>query len=79
MNRRKRLNSMEFGRLLDTNELCSYLNMGENRAVSFANECGARRKFGKSLRYDRAVIDARLNAMHDAEPAPEGGSDHAEN
>ena len=70
---------MEFGRLLDTSELCSYLNMGENRAVAFANGCGARRKFGKTLRYDRAVIDARLDAMHAAESAPEGGEDHAEN
>jgi len=63
MRARKRLNSMEFGRLLDTSELCSYLNMGENRAVAFAIKCGARRKFGKSIRYDRVVIDAWLDTM----------------
>ena len=68
------------GRLLDVDQLQAYLNMGRNRAVEFAEACGAKRKLGRKMaRYDRAVIDARLNAMHDAEPASEGGAEYAEN
>lgn len=70
---------MDFGRLLDTSELCSYLNMGENRAVSFANNCGARRKFGRSCRYDRSVIDAALDKMEQSDGSTPREADHAKN
>lgn len=64
MNSRRRIYVGSFGRLLDTDQLCSYLSMGRNSAIQFAEECGAKRKFGKSARYDRDVIDTRLNSMN---------------
>lgn len=60
-----RVNRNIQGRLLDRNQLCEYLNMGINRAVEFAKQCGAKRKIGKCARYDRAVIDAALDRMKD--------------
>lgn len=75
MNSRKRTIHDKQGRLLDVNQLCGYLNMGKNRAVRFAEECGAKRKFGKSARYDRTVIDAALNRMIQTDTSMNGGDD----
>lgn len=50
-------------RLLTSEDLCAYLGRGKNSARAWADEIGATRKFGKSVRFDRVVIDAALDAM----------------
>nr|DAU76230.1 MAG TPA: Tor inhibition protein helix, reverse turn, PROTEIN [Caudoviricetes sp.] len=44
-------------RLMNTKEVCSYLNLGLNRGVEFAKSIGAERKIGRRCLYDKAVID----------------------
>lgn len=44
-------------RLLNTKEVCSYLNLGLNRGVEFAKSIGAERKIGRRCLYDKVVID----------------------
>ncbi len=44
-------------RLMNTKEVCSYLNLGLNRGVEFAKSIGAERKIGRRSLYDKAVID----------------------
>ena len=61
MKSRKRPDGENYGRLLDTDQLCSYLSMGKNSAVQIASEAGSKRKFGRSARYDRAILDAWLS------------------
>lgn len=51
-------------RMLSEVEACSYVGMGRVYFRQWAAEVGARRVFAKRLvRYDKAVIDAALDAM----------------
>lgn len=63
MRARKRFNNMQFGRLLSGEQVRAYLSMGRDKAIRFAKECGACRKVGRMVRYDREVIDAWLDTM----------------
>ncbi len=63
MRKRNREHISAYGRLLDKDQLCSYLNMGLGRALKFADQAGAKRKFGKSALYDRNVLDAALDKI----------------
>ena len=47
-------------KLLDSKQLCSYLNLGRSTAEAFGKACGAKLKIGRCARYDRTVIDAKL-------------------
>jgi len=61
---RKRSNTqgaMNEKRLLDANELCSYLNIGRDRGTKYAKSIGAERRIGRRCLYDRAVIDKHLD------------------
>ena len=58
---RKRLTLDGEKRLFNLGELRAYTGMGETKAKQFAEEIGAVRRFGRSVRYDRATIDAALD------------------
>ena len=50
-------------RMLDVKQGCAYTGRGITSFKKWAEEIGAKRKFGKLLRYDRKVIDEVLDAM----------------
>lgn len=50
-------------RLLNLDQLCLYIGMGKNNARKFAADAEAVRKFGKSVRYDRKMIDHYLDEL----------------
>lgn len=50
-------------RLMDTDELRVYLNLGRNNAMKLGEEIGARRKFGKRVLWDRVVVDKYLDSL----------------
>ena len=52
-------------RMLGACELAKYLSMGKTRAVEFGKQCGACRRFGKRLLFDRVVIDNALNQLEE--------------
>lgn len=54
-------------RLLDANEVCSYLSLGRCKGVEFAKEIGAEIKIGRRALYDKAKIDKYLNELADLE------------
>ena len=50
-------------RMLDVKELAVYTGQGITRAGQFGKECGAARRFGRRVLYDRKVIDQALDAL----------------
>lgn len=52
-------------RMLRESEAVSYTAMGRTNFRRWAKEIGAVRHFGRSVRYDRAVIDAALDEIRD--------------
>lgn len=48
--------------LMTTHELCQYLSMGKPQAQKFGEAAGARIKFGRSVRWNKAKIDEYLRA-----------------
>lgn len=50
-------------RMLDTQALQGYLNMGYNRAVQFGKEAGAARYIGRRLLFDKKIIDQALDSL----------------
>ncbi len=53
-------------RLMDTDELRVYLNLGRNNAMKLGEEIGARRKIGKRVLWDRVVVDRYLDSLVEA-------------
>lgn len=49
--------------LLSTKQLCEYLSMGKTSAMKFGEAAGARIKFGKSVRWNKAKIDEHLTKI----------------
>lgn len=66
MRERKRDEAFEGKRLLNIEEACRYVSMGRNNTRAWCEEIGALRRFGKSVRFDRAVIDGALDALPSA-------------
>lgn len=62
MNTRIRAQEAE-PRLMSITELCSYLSVGKSLARRFAENCGATLRIGRSLRFDRKIIDRALDAQ----------------
>lgn len=62
---KERNKNMDFSqaRLLDINQLCQYIGIGKNNARKIAGEADAVRRFGKSVRYDRKMIDRYLDTL----------------
>ena len=50
-------------RLMDTEELRAYTNLGRNNAMKWGEEIGAKVKFGKRVLWDRVKIDQYLNEL----------------
>ena len=50
-------------RMLTSDEACAYIGRGKNTARKWLDEIGATRKFGKSVRFDRVVIDNYLDSL----------------
>ena len=50
-------------RLLNTEELRAYINLGRNNAMKFGEEIGAKVKIGKRVLWDKVKIDQHLNEL----------------
>lgn len=50
-------------RMLDVNDLCAYINMGKTKASEFGERCGAKRRIGKRVLYDKRIIDRALDEL----------------
>lgn len=50
-------------RLMDTDELRAYMNLGRNNAMKLGEEIGAKVKVGKRVLWDRVKIDQYLNEL----------------
>lgn len=50
-------------RLLSAKEAQAYLGLGKNRARDFAEECGAVKKYGKRVLFDRFILDKAVDAL----------------
>ena len=50
-------------RLMDTEELRAYTNLGRNNAMKLGEEIGAKVKIGKRVLWDKVKIDNYLNEL----------------
>ena len=50
-------------RLMDTEELRAYTNLGRNNAMKLGEQVGAKIRIGKRVLWDRKKIDQYLNAL----------------
>jgi len=50
-------------RLMDTEELRAYTNLGRNSAMKLGEESGARVRIGKRVLWDKVKIDQHLNEL----------------
>lgn len=50
-------------RLMDTEELRAYTNLGRNNAMKLGEEIGAKVKIGKRVLWDKVKIDKYLNEL----------------
>lgn len=50
-------------RLMDTEELRAYTNLGRNNAMKMGEEIGAKVKIGKRVLWDKVKIDQYLNNL----------------
>lgn len=50
-------------RLMDTEELRAYTNLGRNNAMKLGEEIGAKVKIGKRVLWDKVKIDQYLNDL----------------
>lgn len=64
MRERNVTNNME-SRLMDLNALCSYLNVGRNKAIEFAKDSAAIKHIGRRCLYDKKKIDQALDSLTD--------------
>jgi len=53
---------IEKKRLVGRAELCTYIGLGENKAVEFAKSVGADIKIGRRRLFDLQTIDNAINA-----------------
>lgn len=50
-------------RLMDTEELRAYTNLGRNNAMKLGEEIGARIQIGRRVLWDRRKIDEYFNSL----------------
>lgn len=50
-------------RLMDTEELRTYTNLGRNNAMKLGEEIGAKVKIGRRVLWDRRKIDEYFNSL----------------
>lgn len=63
MNSRNNIQAKGESRLMDTNELRAYTNLGRNMAIKLGIEAGAKIKMGKRVLWDKVKIDQYLNEL----------------
>ena len=68
MNALRKIANTTGNRMMIERDAAEYVGMGRTSFRAWAKEIGAKRNFGKSVRYDRKVIDSALDAMTDTEP-----------
>ena len=52
-------------RLFNIDQAAMYAGLGKTAFREWADQIGAVRRFGRTVRYDRRVIDRALDAMQD--------------
>lgn len=62
-NRRKSNESIGNVRLLDTDELRAYTNLGRNNAMKLGEEVGAKVVIGRRVLWDKLKLDQYLNEL----------------
>ena len=63
MNSRNNIQAKGESRLMDTNELRAYTNLGRNMATKLGIEAWAKIKMGKRVLWDKVKIDQYLNEL----------------
>ncbi len=63
MNSRNNITVKGESRLMDTNELRAYTNLGRNMATKLGIEAGAKVKIGRRTLWDKIKIDQYLNEL----------------
>ena len=61
--RKREIHEELLPRMLTTQQACAYTGRGQNTARKWLDEIGATRHFGKSVRFDRVVIDKALDSL----------------
>lgn len=51
-------------RLLNSEELCSYVGLGKNTARRYADQVGATKHLGKRVVFDRVVLDKAIDQLN---------------
>lgn len=63
MKRRTMTAEARDSRLIDTDELRIYLNIGRNNAMKFGEEIGAKVRIGRRVLWDKQVIDNYFDSL----------------
>lgn len=63
MKRRTMTAEARDSRLIDTDELRIYLNIGRNNAMKFGEEIGAKVRIGRRVLWDKQVIDKYISSI----------------
>lgn len=63
MKRRTMTVETKDSRLMDTDELRVYLNIGRNNAMKFGEEVGAKVRIGRRVLWDKQVIDKYISSI----------------
>lgn len=64
MNQRVKTKEAET-RMLDINSLCEYIGLGKTKATEFGEKCGAKRRIGKRVLYDKRIVDKVLDELEE--------------
>lgn len=54
---------MSKSRLMDTEELRAYTNLGRNNAMKLGEDIGAKVQIGRRVLWDRVKVDQYLNSL----------------
>lgn len=50
-------------RLLNERQLCTYIGLGRNKAREFGEKCGAKKKIGGRVLFDKNIIDKAIEEL----------------
>lgn len=63
MNKQNVTGNIADKRLLNIDEVCTYIGIGQTRARQYMEEIGATRRFGRRVMFDKKVIDSAISNM----------------
>lgn len=63
MKNRTSITIMGESRLMDTEELRAYTNLGRNSAMKLGEEIGAKVRIGRRVLWDRVKVDQYFNSL----------------